>query len=163
MFRRHNQILLTLLILMDLALVLSSWNLAYWLRFRAINLPPAQALHLSDKSIAEAEAQGLPHETAERLVRQVADAYSTEFALHRAVDGVLRRDNLQQFTDRLVEHAIRRPTVAPFEPYFRVTASLLPITVVLFYLLGVYRTRRFASLRGELEGAWIGAAGVVLT
>lgn len=161
MFRRHNQILLTLLILVDLALIPAAWNLAYWLRFRVIAYPPPQALHLSPRSIAAAEAQGLPRAAAERLVRQVADAYSTEFALRRAVRVALGRNGLERFTDVVMEQAVRQPSIPPFSAYARVTPVLVPIAMVLFYALGVYRSRRFVTVRGELQAVWLGAAMVV--
>jgi exopolysaccharide biosynthesis polyprenyl glycosylphosphotransferase len=160
-FRRHNQILLTLLILLDLALILGSWNLAYWLRFRAINFPPAQVLYLSSESIAQAEAQGLPSEAAARLVRQVADAYTTELGLRRAVERVLRRDGLERFTATVMERAIGRPSTPPFGPYANVTPVLLAITALLFYALGVYRSQRFASVRRELQAVLQGCVLVV--
>jgi exopolysaccharide biosynthesis polyprenyl glycosylphosphotransferase len=159
--RRHNQILLTLLILLDLALIAGSWNLAYWLRFQVINLPPARVLMLSPDSIAQAMAQGLPRETAGRLVRQVADSYTTEFGLRRAVERALQRDHMERFTPLLMEQAASHPAQPTFAPYGRVTPVLLVLTAVLFYGLGVYRTRRFRSLRRELQAVLEGSGAVV--
>ncbi len=161
MFRRHNQILLTLLILLDLVLILGSWNLAYWLRFRLVNLPPAQVLYLSPDSITRAEAQGLPKDAAARLERQVADAYTSQWGLRRAVEPVLRRQGLGRFTESVLAGAVSRPSIPPFRAYANATPVLLVVTVLLFLALGVYRSRQFISLRRELTAVLQGCLVVV--
>ena len=42
MLKRHNEILVTFIFLLDLSLAYAAWDLAYYLRFFWLNLPPAQ-------------------------------------------------------------------------------------------------------------------------
>ncbi len=154
MFRRHNQILLTLLILLDLSVVLGTWNLAYWLRFYAINLPPAQVFRVTPASLQPVLAQGLPPEAAQRMLGVLAPAYTSTFVLRRDVNDVLAPAGLGRYAAAVVDQAASQAVVPPYEQYARVNTFLFVMAVLVFYSMGVYSTRRFRSLRTELEAAW---------
>jgi exopolysaccharide biosynthesis polyprenyl glycosylphosphotransferase len=161
-FRRHNQIALTLLILCDLAVVLGSWNLAYWLRFHAINFPPAQILRLTPHSLEPAVAAGLPASVAEALLARTKRAYTSAYELSGDVTDVLRRQGAQQFAGAVLAQAIGDASLPPYAGYARVTPVLLLLTALVFYAHGVYRARRLRSLAAELRGVLGGAAIVLL-
>jgi Undecaprenyl-phosphate glucose phosphotransferase len=160
-FRRHNQIVLTLLIVCDLAVVLGSWHLAYWLRFRAINFPPAQSVHLTMESFAPAQEQGLPAEVRDEVLRSAGKPYTSAYELNLDVTAILAARGLERFAPGLVERATTEAVSPPYGPYARVTPLLLLLAVAVFYAHGVYRTRRFRSFGAELRGV-LGGAGIVL-
>lgn len=162
MFRRHNQIALTLLILCDLAVILGSWNLAYWLRFRAIDFPPAQTLRLTQAGLAPVVAAGLSPDAAAELLARTKPAYTSAFELREDVADILGRRRAERFTGAVLKQAIADASVPPYELYAQVTPFLLLLTVLVFYLHGVYRSHRLRSLTSELRGVLGGSAIVLL-
>jgi Undecaprenyl-phosphate glucose phosphotransferase len=157
-FRRINQIVLTLLILCDLAVVLGSWNFAYWLRFYEINLPRAEILHLTPHSLEPAVAQGLPLAVRDELLEQAGRSYTSAYELRQDVTELLEEHNLGRFTRIVVAQALTDASIPPYAVYARVTPVLLLLAIGVFYAHGVYRTYRLRTLSAELRGLLGGAA-----
>ncbi|HUJ75727.1 MAG TPA: hypothetical protein VL359_12745, partial [bacterium] len=159
--RRHNQIVLTLTILLDLGIVIGAWNLAYWLRFDAINLPPAQFLTLDAQALSTLQPQGLSPQAIQAVLAANNPPATSDLDLSGAVTRALAPFHLQSLTPRVVSLARGERSVPAFGVYARVSTFLLVISVVLFYAMGVYRTRRFRSWRSELDSVVKAAAAVV--
>jgi exopolysaccharide biosynthesis polyprenyl glycosylphosphotransferase len=153
---------LTLLILCDLGVVLGSWNLAYWLRFHAINFPPAQILRLTPHSLEPAVAAGLPAAAAEALLAKTRPAYTSAYELREAVTEVLRRQGASKFAGAVLAQAITDASLPAYANYARITPFLLMLAAIVFYAHGVYRTRRMRTLTAELRGVLEGEAIVLL-
>jgi Undecaprenyl-phosphate glucose phosphotransferase len=160
-FRRQNQIVLTLLIVLDLAIVLGSWNAAYWLRFHAINYPRSQPLLLTPAVVESVVAEGLPRGAVLALLNRAGGEFQSEAALRRAAAAALAPVGLETYAPRVSAAAVAAVKLPPFEGYARVTPVLLILAVAAFYLRGVYRSHRFATFRQELGAALQGCVLIV--
>jgi Undecaprenyl-phosphate glucose phosphotransferase len=161
-FRRHNQIVLTLLILCDLAVMLGSWNLAYWLRFTVINLPPAQILRITPHSLEPAEARGLPPDVRDNLLLRFGHPHTSDYELREELRLALKERGLERFAQVVMAQVIIDTSIPPYSQYAWMTPVLLAATVVVFYGHGVYRRHRLRTLRSELRGVLGGALIVLL-
>ncbi len=150
MFRRQYQILRAAVIVLDVVVILAAWNAAFWLRFHAINYPPAKMYMLSAIAVPELLGAGLPVEAVARLQEVFGKPYSNVYALRSALAGRLSAGDFARIDARLESYVREEESIPPFDPYLRANNFLIILTLIAFRLLGAYRGVPFKRVSEEI-------------
>ncbi|MBI3993931.1 MAG: undecaprenyl-phosphate glucose phosphotransferase [Candidatus Lambdaproteobacteria bacterium] len=162
MLRRQYQIVLAATVVLDLLLILAAWNASYWMRFYAVNVPPAQMYILPRAAEHGLNAAGLDYGDVALLDLLLDKPYSNLFALRRAIAENLSPDKFALLDARLESLVRELPAIPPYAPYRKVNNFLIILSLIVFRLTGVYGGVPFQTLRREIAAAWKGGVAVIV-
>jgi len=150
------------MILLDLGMIVLAWNVAYWLRFHAINWPPAQMIVIQAAELPSIEALGLTAEETEAVAELAGRPFSNRYGLDLALSRRIAEPTLSRVLPRIEEFSRVVPTVPPYQPYRRVNNFLLILSLLVFWIVGVYRGFPFQRVTSEAMALFRGWLLVVL-
>ena len=148
-------------VVLDVLLILVAWNASYWLRFYAVNFPPAKMYILPRDAERGLTDAGLDYGDVALLDLILDKPYSNLFSLRRAISGNLSPYKFDLINTRLEMLVREEQAVPPYAPYRKVNNFLIILALIVFRLMGVYSGVPFQTLRREIASAGKGGWAVI--